>query len=98
MDVRKWFVTSILLKIADIGSTLYLVNKLGVDVESNPAMHQMMQAYGTVPGLLVGGFIFVLLMWLLYIFKRKGLLVLSSGIMFVIVLINTLGIFDYIRG
>lgn len=93
MSLKKWFVCSIVAKALDVLTTLFLVVRDGPGVESNPFTANMLSAYGIIPGLILNWIIVSALFYILYKYKRKELLTISSAIMAVIVIVNLVTIF-----
>jgi len=90
--LKRWLFFSIGAKALDIITTLYLVHRDGTKVESHPFTADMIHAYGVFPGLLLNGAIVCMLFWVLFKYKRKDLLVVSTIVMMAIVAINTVTI------
>jgi uncharacterized protein DUF5658 len=89
MGALKWLLgTTLALKIADVTSTYYLVNRHGAHLESNPFMYDMIQAYGLGWTCLISMLIYSALMFILYKYERRNLLMIATAFMSLVVLIN----------
>lgn len=86
--LKRWFYSSIISKVLDVATTLYLVYQEGPSVESHPFTTGMISTYGAAPGLVLNGAIVCMLLWALYKHKRKRLLIVSTIILMAIVLTN----------
>ena len=86
--LKKWFGLGILAKALDVITTIYLVYRDGPDVESHPLTAGMISTYGLVPGLALNCAIVWLLLWALYRYERKRLLIVSTALMVLVVLTN----------
>lgn len=94
MDVhKKWFVCSIAFKILDIITSLYLIERDGPEIESNPFVTNMLGAYGVISGLILNGMIISVLFYILYIYGRKKLLIIATVLMALVVMVNIVTIF-----
>jgi len=88
MSLRKWFIGSVLVKVLDVATTLFLVVRDGPKVESNPFTANMMNAYGIVPGLVLNVIIISMLLYILYKYKCKELLTIATVLIALVVMIN----------
>lgn len=90
--LKTWFFCAIGYKILDVITTLYLVTTHGREIESNPFAHDMMYAYGVIPGLIINGVIVCMLLGVLYKYKKIGLLVIATFLLMIPILLNTITI------
>jgi len=83
---------NIILKLLDIGTTIYLVNIYGLYVESNPVMKYVMENCGLIPTMV--GILLAYLVAVTYLYKknRRGLLFVVMGLMTLVVIANTTSI------
>ncbi len=94
MDVhKKWFACSVVAKVLDVATSLYLIWRYGLEIESNPLTVSILNVFGIVPGLILNGIIVSMLFYTLYRYRRKKLLIVSSAMMALIVTINLITIF-----
>lgn len=92
MSIGKWFGFALIGKTLDLLTTFYLVNLHGIGVESNPLTANMLSAYGIVPGLIVNGSIYSLLVLILFFYKRKKLLMVAAVLTFLLPVVNSIAI------
>lgn len=85
-NIFKWLCTCILLKIADITTTLLSISKSAE--EFNPITKNMLQAYGVIEGLVVNTIIYTIFVIVLYHYKQKQLLIITSILMTIVVITN----------
>lgn len=90
MSLKKLFFLNTILKALDLATTWYFVSNFGAQFESNPIVLNMMQSYGEFPGLAINGTIYMALITLLYVYKRKRLLKIAAMISAVIPVSNFL--------
>lgn len=93
MSLRKWFACSIVAKALDVLTTSYIVVRDGLGAESNPFAADMLSTYGIVPGLILNWIIVSALLCILYKYRRKKLLTVSSALLAVIAIVNLITIF-----
>lgn len=91
MGVLKWlFGTTIALKIADILTTYHAVIKYGAEAEFNPFMRGMIITYGLDWACFISMLIYSMLMFLLYKYRRKNLLMIAIALMSLVVMANVI--------
>lgn len=93
VSLRKWLGLNILAKVLDLVTTFYLVSLYGPTIESNPLTANMIYAYGPGWGLIINGSIHVMLILLLYVYKRERLLKIGAMLTFMLPLINSITVF-----
>ena len=98
MSLRKWLYANIFVKLLDLITTFYLVHTYGVTVESQPFTADMITAYGLTLGLAINGSVHLMLIGVLYKFKRRGLLKVAAMLTalfpltnFITIIIKTIG-------
>jgi hypothetical protein len=89
MGVLKWLLgTTLALKIVDIVTTYYLVYLYSITIESNPLIYDMIQAYGLGYACFINMFIYSILVYLLYKYQRRNLLIITIIFMSLVVFTN----------
>ena len=92
MSLRLWLGINLILKILDVGTTWYFLNEFGRVLESNPFFSNMIDVYGTIPGLTISGIVHTALVLLMYKYEREDLLRLAAFITAIIPISNILTI------
>ena len=91
---RMLFILSIVLKFLDVCATAYIVGRHGVSAEANPIIRSMFSAYGVCLTLALILVIFTALMFVLYKFEQKSLLLMAVIAMLIVVINNVVGVFS----
>jgi hypothetical protein len=88
INIKILLITSIILKLLDVGLTIYIVDKWGIDAESNPLVRYMINIIGVIPTMIDITLAYTCVMLFLYIKEKKGLLLIANVLMILIVMTN----------
>jgi hypothetical protein len=91
--LAKLFWANMFLKIVDLVTTVYLINRFGYIVEANPIMRNMFNIYGTTLTCVLSMSIYVFLVGALYHFKQRRLLKICFVLMLFVAINNLFAIF-----
>lgn len=90
VSLRKWLGINVLAKCLDLLTTFCLISLSGPDIESNPLTANMIDAYGTLAGLIINGAIHLMMVALLYAYKREMLLKISGVLTLLLPAVNAI--------
>lgn len=87
--IKTLFWTSILLKILDVGLTIYIINRWGITGESNPFVRYMINLIDVIPAMIGITLAYICFVWILYMKNRKDLLAVINVLMLLLVIMNS---------
>lgn len=88
MSLKQWLQLNLFIKLYDVSTTGYLVERFGLEGEANPIVKWTMQEWGLANALLANFAWAGLLCFILYISKQKTWLKATALVMSPVLVIN----------